>query len=94
MKIKVFRCRVCGEVYIGEKKPKTCPFCGAHESYFVPAKKWSLLGTEKISDTSRDDLRKALDLELDNTNFYKAASEKSQDIYFTGMFKGLSKIER
>jgi rubrerythrin len=94
MKIKVFRCRVCGEVYIGEEKPKTCPFCGAHENYFVSAKEWKLLGIEKISDTSRNNLKRALELEIDNTNFYRAASEKSRDIYFASMFKGLSKIER
>jgi len=35
--VNVYRCRVCGEVYIGEAKPKSCPFCGAHEAYFVLA---------------------------------------------------------
>ena len=92
--MKVYRCRVCGEVYIGEEKPKTCPFCGAHEAYFVLAKEWKLLHSDSLSDISKDNLKKALDLEINNTNFYKAISEKSGDIYISSMFKGLSKVER
>lgn len=94
MKINVYRCRVCGEVYIGEEKPRTCPFCGAHEDYFVPAKDWALLQSKNLSDISRENLKKALDLELDNTNFYKAVSQKSKNVHVSSMFKGLSKVER
>ena len=93
-RMKVYRCRVCGEVYIGEEKPKSCPFCGAHETYFVLAKEWKLLHSDSLSDVSRDNLKKALDLEINNTNFYKAISEKSNDVYVSSMFKGLSKVER
>lgn len=92
--MKVYRCRVCGEVYIGESKPKSCPFCGAHETYFVMAKEWKLLHSETLSETSKENLRKVLDLEINNTNFYKAVSEKSKDVYVSSMFKGLSKVER
>jgi len=92
--MKVYRCRICGEVYIGEEKPKSCPFCGAHENYFVLAEEWKLLKSETLSDITKENLRKALDLEIDNTNFYKASSEKSKDTYVSSMFKGLSKVER
>jgi rubrerythrin len=92
--MKVYRCRICGEVYIGEEKPKSCPFCGAHRGYFVPAREWSLIKTENLSEISKGNLEKALDLEINNTNFYKAVSEKSKDIYVQAMFKGLSKVER
>jgi len=92
--MKIYRCRVCGEVYIGEEKPKSCPFCGAHETYFVLAKEWKLLHTKSLSDISRENLKKALDLEINNTNFYKAASGKSKGVYVSSMFKGLSKVER
>jgi len=92
--MKVYRCRICGEVYIGEEKAKSCPFCGAHENYFVLAKEWKLLQSESLSDISKENLRKALELEIDNTNFYKAVSEKSKDVYVSSMFKGLSKVER
>jgi len=92
--MKVYRCRICGEVYIGEEKPKSCPFCGAHENFFVLAKEWKLLESESLSEISKENLRKALELEIDNTNFYKAVSERSKDVYVSSMFKGLSKVER
>ena len=92
--MKVYRCRICGEVYIGKEKPNSCPFCGAHENYFVLAKEWELLRSETLSDITRENLKKALDLEINNTNFYKAASEKSRDVHFSSMFKGISKVER
>jgi len=92
--MKVYRCKICGEVYLGEEKPKSCPFCGAHENYFVLAKEWKLLESESLSEISKENLRKALELEIDNTNFYKAVSERSKDVYVSSMFKGLSKVER
>ena len=92
--MKVYRCRVCGEVYIGSEKPKSCPFCGAHEKYFVLAKEWKLIHSDSLSDISKENLTKALDLEINNTNFYKAVSGKSKDTYVSSMFKGLSKVER
>ncbi|MBL7132002.1 MAG: ferritin [Candidatus Omnitrophica bacterium] len=92
--MKVYRCCVCGEVYIGEEKPKSCPFCGAHERYFVLAKEWKLLHSETLSDITKENFKKALDLEINNTNFYKAVSQKSKDVYVSSMFKGLSKVER
>ncbi|MBL7072475.1 MAG: ferritin [Candidatus Omnitrophica bacterium] len=92
--MKVFRCQVCGEVYLGEAKPLSCPFCGAHEDYFVSAKEWELLRSDVLREATKEDLRTALDLEINNTNFYKAISERSRDTYVSSMFKGLSKVER
>ena len=92
--MKVYRCRVCGEVYIGEEKSKSCPFCGAHEDYFVLAGEWELLKSETLSEVTEENLRKALDLEINNTNFYRTISSGSKDIRVASMFKGLSKVER
>ena len=92
--MNVYRCRICGEVYIGKEKPRSCPFCGAYENFFVLAKEWSLIKPAELSDISKENLKKALELEIDNTNFYKAVSEKSKDTYVKSMFKGLSKVER
>ncbi len=92
--MKVYRCRICGEVYIGEERPGSCPFCGAHQSYFVLAEEWSLIKADNLSEITKENLKKALDLEIDNTNFYKAVSGKTKDIHVESMFKGLSKVER
>jgi len=90
----VYRCRVCGEVYIGDPKPASCPFCGAHEEYFVEASQWELLYAKELSEGTKKNLKKALDLEINNTNFYKAVSQRTKDTYVSSMFKGLSKVER
>lgn len=92
--MNVYRCRICAEVYIGTAKPNSCPFCGAHQDYFVLAGEWTLLYAKSLSAVSRDNLTKALDLEIDNTNFYRSVSERTKDIFIQGMFKGLSKVER
>ncbi len=92
--MKVYRCRICGEVYIGNHKPGSCPFCGAHEDYLVTANEWSMIKATSLSDVSRKNLQKALELEIDNTNFYRGVSQKTENIYVEGMFKGLSKVER
>ena len=92
--MEIYRCRVCGEIYIGKAKPSSCPFCGAHEKYFVLASEWKLLHAKVLSDVSKENLTKALDLELNNTNFYMAASLKSKDVKTSSMFKGISKVER
>jgi rubrerythrin len=92
--MNVYRCRVCGEVYIGKEKPSSCPFCGAHEKYFVFANEWNMIHSETLSDISKENLNKALELELNNTNFYSVASKKSKNVQISSMFKGLSKVER
>lgn len=92
--MNIYRCRICGEVYIGEESPRSCPFCGAHQSYFVEAHEWSLIKAENLSDITKENLNRALELEIDNTNFYQAVSQRSRDTYVQSMFKGLSKVER
>jgi rubrerythrin len=96
--IKVFRCRICGDPYIGEEAPKQCPFCGANQKYFVEAQDWnSEEFNVDLSDISRKNLEAALKLELDNAAFYdcaKNAAEKESDQYSLAKFKALMKVER
>jgi rubrerythrin len=96
--VKVFRCRICGDPYIGVDAPSQCPFCGAPQRFFVEANKWDKDEFNvKLSDISRKNLEAALDLELDNAGFYecaKNASEKAGDHYSFAKFKALMKVER
>ena len=98
VKIIVFRCRICGDPYIGTEAPTRCPFCGAQKQYFVDAQDWNPNEFKvKLSDVTRKNLKAALQLELDNAAFYdcaKNASEKSADNYGLAKFKALMKIER
>jgi rubrerythrin len=96
-KVKVFRCRICGDPYIGTGAPTQCPFCGAQQRYFVEAKDWNPDEFNvTLSDLARKDLRAALQLELDNAAFYdcaKNAADKAGDEYSFAKFKALMKAE-
>lgn len=35
--MRVFRCRICGEAYLGMMKPPNCPYCTSHVRYIVLA---------------------------------------------------------
>jgi len=97
-KIKVFRCRICGDPYIGTEAPTQCPFCGAPQRFFVEAHKWNPDEfTVTLSAVSRKNLEAALHLELDNAAFYdcaKNAAEETGDQYSFAKFKALMKVER
>lgn len=97
-KVKVFRCRICGDPYIGVEPPARCPFCGALAEYFVLAEDWNPNEFNmELSDIARQDLEAALKLELDNTAFYSCAMnavKEGGDEYGFAKFKALMKVER
>jgi rubrerythrin len=97
-KIKVFRCRICGDSYIGTDAPTQCPFCGAPQRFFVEAQDWNPDEFNvTLSELSRKNLEAALQLELDNAAFYdcaKNAAQKAGDEYSIAKFKALMKVER
>ena len=97
-KIKVFRCRICGDPYIGIGPPTRCPFCGAMTKYFVEAGDWNPNEFNvELSEISKKNLQSALKLELDNAAFYdcaKNAADKAGDHYSLAKFKALMKVER
>lgn len=97
-KVKVFRCRICGDPYIGIEAPTRCPFCGAPQKFFVEAQNWNVDEFNvALSEVSRKNLEAALKLELGNAAFYecaKNAAEKGGDHYSFAKFKTLMKVER
>lgn len=97
VKVKVFRCRICGDPYIGTEAPTQCPFCGAPRKYLIRAEHWNPNEFNvTLSETSRKNLEAALKLELDNTAFYdcaKNAAGKISDEYGAAKFKALMKVE-
>lgn len=96
MRMKTFRCRICGETYLGYEKPSQCPYCGAHVGFLVPGSEWvEEYDIADLSDLSKKNLETTLDFELSNTAFYKSAAQKAkpQNREMEGMFKRLSKIE-
>ena len=91
--VKVYRCKICGEGYIGDSSPTHCPFCGAHEEYIVPAGEWSWPEVE-LTEVSRKNLAAALELEVSNSEFYFCAARKASNEADQVMFKRLAKVER
>ena len=97
-KVKVYRCRICGDPYIGSEAPKQCPFCGAPQRFFVEADDWNPDEFNiDLSEISKKNLEAALQLELDNAAFYDCAKNKADeadDHYGLAKFKALMKVER
>jgi len=96
--VKVFRCRICGDPYIGVTPPTRCPFCGASQKFFVNAEDWNDDEFNvNLSDISKKNLESALKLELGNTAFYDCAKnvvDNKKDAYSFAKFKALMKVER
>jgi len=94
MEIKIFRCQICGEVYVGKKSPATCPFCGVPKSYLVSGEAWKNQFDIELSQISKDNLLKALALEISNMEFYENVFKGTQSMEIQSTFKGLFKVER
>jgi rubrerythrin len=93
--MKLWRCVICGDPYLGEEKPKNCPFCGAHERYLVTQEDFEDR-TGKVPDlteVSEKNLEAALQLEVGNAEFYACASRKANTDEMKNLFKALSKVE-
>jgi rubrerythrin len=96
MKVRVWRCRICGDPYIGAVPPSHCPFCGAHAEYIIPASDWDDPKVGSLNDTDRSNLEKALEIEQSNTAFYRCSAAKAGeagDFEWFATFKALSKVE-
>ncbi len=94
MEFKLFRCRICGDPYLGSEAPSFCPFCGAPRKYMVPAEDYvDRNDVPNLSARSRANLEKALDLEVKNAAFYMCASDCAPDPLSKAMFKALWRTE-
>jgi len=91
--VKLFRCIICGDPYLGESKPANCPFCGAAEKYIVNADEYIAPNVDNLSEKSKNNLMAALTLELINADFYSNNYLNARDDFNKQMFKALSKIE-
>ena len=93
--MKIFVCNICGEVYLGQDVPPSCPFCGVSPAQLKLAHDWDDSNAGLVlSEKSRLNLEAALKLELSNTAFYAAAAAKLTNKEAAKMFKGLFKVER
>jgi rubrerythrin len=93
--MKLWRCQICGDPYLGEEKPKNCPFCGAGERHLVAQEDFvDRIGVvHGLTDISKANLEAAISLEISNTEFYDCASRKAETDEMKSMFKALKKVE-
>jgi rubrerythrin/rubredoxin len=92
--MKPYRCRLCGETYLGEGAPDRCPYCGAAGKYLVPAAEWADLAGAQAGDPETADLcRGALDLEVSNSAFYQKSRRAAELAVNGAIFNRLAKQE-
>ncbi len=91
--VKLFRCEICGDPYIGETAPDNCPFCGAHKGYIKDVKEAEVNFDLELTDTDKANAEYALKVEISSAAFYACAAKNSEDEYGRLLFKALSKVE-
>ena len=91
--VQLFRCKICGDPYIGTHPPGRCPFCGAYEAFIVDIKDYNETFDVELSEKERENVEKALDVEISNSQFYFCAAEKMDSEEGKQLFKALGKVE-
>ena len=94
MHLKMYRCRICGETYLGHKEPGDCPFCGAHVEFFVAPEKYdAALNSIEPTEAERADLESSIELERANTRFYLGMTQRTDNDTLRSAYKRLAKVE-
>lgn len=92
--MRIHRCRICGETFLGVDAPSNCPFCGAHKEYFVDPKEYSpAVNDIPLTEVERADLEASVETELSNTRFYLAMAEHKDNDTLRSAYKRLARIE-
>lgn len=92
--MKLYRCRICGETYLGTEAPSHCPFCGAHrESMVDPATYPADINDIDLTEVERNDVMEAIELERSNARFYLAMAGRDGNATLSSAYKRLAKVE-
>lgn len=91
--VKLWRCEICGDPYIGDEPPANCPFCGAHRKYIKEAKEANVNFNVELGEKDKANAEHALQVEVSNAAFYFCAAKKTDDEEGTLLFKALGKVE-
>lgn len=94
MQLKMYRCRICGETYLGYAEPGNCPFCGAHVEFFVPPEDFDATVNDlELTEVERGDLETSIEIERANTRFYLGMAERKDNDTLRSTYKRLAKVE-
>ena len=91
--VKLWRCVICGDPYVGVNPPTNCPFCGAHEEFIKEAKDAVVTFEVPLSAKDRANAEHAIQVEVSNSTFYFCAAGKTDNAESSLLFKALGKIE-
>jgi rubrerythrin len=91
--VKLWRCEICGDPYIGIALPENCPFCGVRKEFIKEAKIADVNFNVKLNEKDKANVEKALDVEISNATFYFCAANKTNDEEGKLLFKALGKVE-
>lgn len=92
--MRLMRCRICGDTYLGTGTPSRCPFCGAAAFYLVDPDEFSSDENRvDLTEVERADLDTAIELERSNARFYAAMGGLDRDEALASAYKRLSAIE-
>jgi rubrerythrin len=93
--MKTFICEICGDAYLGEEKPTSCPFCGARHNFIKEGKdaKPVVNAKDAICDVSKKNLEETLELEMRANAIYTCMAGKAVSYEINKMYKRLAKVE-
>jgi rubrerythrin len=93
--MNLYICEICGDAYIGTKKPTDCPFCGAKNNFIKPADEAQPIIDIKgeISEVSKNNLMETLDLETKASAIYNCMAGKVKEYKIIKMYRRLAKVE-
>lgn len=93
--MKTFICEICGDAYLGEGKPTSCPFCGARIAFIKEGKDAKPVVEVKteLSDLTVKNLKETLELEIGANAIYLCMASKADSYEVMKMYKRLAKVE-
>lgn len=93
--MKTFICEICGDAYIGEEKPTSCPFCGARHGFIKEGKDAKPVVEVKadLSELTVKNLKETLELEIRANAIYVCMAGKADSYEVMKMYKRLAKVE-
>lgn len=93
--MKTYICEICGDAYLGEDRPTHCPFCGAKKEFIKNGFEARPIVNEaiEVTEKTRENLMKTLELEMEATSIYQCMAEKSESYEIKAMYKRLAKVE-
>lgn len=93
--MKTYICEICGDAYLGEGKPTSCPFCGARAAFIKEGKDAHPVVEVKteLSELTVKNLQETLELEIHANAIYLCMAGKTDSYEIMKMYKRLAKVE-